>query len=175
MKRFLATLILLASSLGNAEAEVKERHWLVGLGPVFSGALIGQGGTKFGLELSYVKQVAERLNTRYWFSGAYNTASLGSSQSTGIGFGIDIYTKDRGAETSPYILVDLGYGGGTRDADASVLGGLGLGMEFFRKNEASVRFHFKRLYNFTNRVTTTGSSAISTNPYYDCLIVGVNF
>ena len=173
MKRLLfAALITLVSSVGLAEdnKELKDKHWLVAIGPVYTSQLQGTaGGTKYGILLGYVQMLSERLSMKYFYDGNFNTASQGATGVTSINLGFDVYTKDRGSDVSPYILGDIGYGGQNNSTNSSITVGIGIGITGFRTQNASVTFYYRRAY------TLITSSIVSSYPYIEQFMLGTNF
>ena len=161
MKTAAIILLLLVSSLAwaqkatpasgetgpNLAVEAKYpnfiKHWYVGLGPVVSNNLLGSNGTKYAVTLGYTQGLSEHWNLHYFSDNNFNTASQGSSLIQSINVGTQYFFRDRGADNSLFAMVDLGYGGGNKINDASGIGGVAAGMQFYRTGdftfEAKVR------------------------------------
>lgn len=170
MKRLLVALVLLSTSVGFAAEEVKkEKQWVVGMGPAYSAALIGGTGTKYSVHVGYNQTLSERLDMSYFYNGSFNTGNQGGSAVAGIGIGWTVFTKDRGADTSPFVGLDIGYGGSNKLIEAALMPGIRLGVTAFRLKEASVSFMYRRAYTMA---TATG---ISSFPNVDQFMVVVNF
>ncbi len=172
MTRLVLVLLIFISFAGFAKADdmKKEKHWYAGVGPAFSSDLIGTGGTKFDLMLGYELGMTERVNLQYFYDAAINTSSAGSTLITEFGAAIKVFQGDRGAETSPFLRIDVGYGGNNRYTDASPMLGVGIGIDLYRNKEAAIEILYRH-----NTTLTQATTNIGAYPNVDNLVVGVIF
>ena len=161
MKRLILTFLLFTTATTYALAEESKgenpKHWLVAIGPVFSSALLGTGGTKYNILFGYRQGLAERVDLLYFYDGAFNSSSMGSTAVTEIGAALTGYMGDRGADTTSFVRLDLGYGGANRYVDASAMGGLALGVQLFRTKESSFEVFYRHNTTLTQATTNIGA------------------
>jgi hypothetical protein len=120
--------------------------------------------------LGYQQVYTERVDLLYFYDAALNTASMGSTAITEIGAGMLMYSGDRGADSSPFIRLDVGFGGNNRYIDAGPMAGAGVGFEFSRIRETS----FQALLRY-NVVLTQATTNVSAYPNVTDFSVGVIF
>jgi hypothetical protein len=162
MKKLLFIILtLVATTSFAAEKEKDIKHWYFGLGPAFSGSLIGNGGTKYDVAFAYVTGLSERLDGTIFYDGSFNTATQGSTPLTEFGAGIYAYFKDRGADTSLFLTMDLGYGGANKYVEADFMGGIGFGIQLFRTKEATFEILYRHVTSASRSVV---QSAVTQFP-----------
>lgn len=176
MKFFLVTVLLLPAISFADQPTEKERikHWYMGLGPAFSTALSPginpPAGTKYNFDVAYNQGLSERISLLYFYDGSFNTATQGTTGISEFGVGVHFFTTDRGTDTSLFLDLDLGYGGGNRYIDSSACGGIGLGVEFFRTRDFVFEVMVRRVV-----VGTTATTSLPSYPTVDQLRFGVYF
>jgi hypothetical protein len=173
MKRLVFLLVTLVATSSFAEVKEKDfKHWYFGIGPAFSDALVGNGGTKYDVALGYIQGLSERLDNIIFYDGSFNTATQGATAITELGTGLNFYFKDRGADTSMFIEADLGYGGANSYIQADFMGGLGLGIQLFRTKEATFEILFRHVNSASRSVNT---AAVGAFPNVDELRFSINW
>ncbi len=68
-----------------------KKHWYVGLGPVWSTALLGAAGTKYNISVAYNHSYSERVDLLYFYDGNFNSDQQGKSDITTFGVGADLF------------------------------------------------------------------------------------
>jgi hypothetical protein len=146
------------------------KNWQVSIGPVVANSLVGTNGTKFALNLAYTFGLSEHFNLMYMYDASFNSGSIGGTSSIVAAIGLKYYLFDRLSDFSPYLMLDLGYGGGNRGNDSTAEGGGTLGVDVFRTQAATYTIYLR---NYT--LNTNNGSSLANYPNITQFMFGINF
>jgi hypothetical protein len=163
-----------AETPANCPQDTKKLNYIknfgIALGPVISNNLIGTNGTKFAITLSYFLPINEHFDVSFNSDTNLNTASTGGTGLQTFNVGGTYFLNDRSNDFSPYIKLDIGYGGANRSNDGTGEGGGTLGVNLFRTQTAAMNFYVREFVLMTNN----GSNP-ANYPNVTQVMVGVLF
>jgi hypothetical protein len=149
------------------------KNWVVSIGPVISNGLAptsGTSGTKFAITLGYTFGLSEHWNLEYFYDGNFNTVATGSVYESTFNVGAQYYLSDRLSDFSPWFKIDIGYGGGNRNFDATEVAGGSIGVDFARTQNSTYTVYVRNMTMYSSN-----GSSLANWPNLTQVMVGINF
>jgi hypothetical protein len=149
------------------------KTWGIALGPIISNTLTGtsSSGTNYAVALAYNQAIAERIDLQFLYDANFNTANQGSTPVATMGIKANFFLNDRLATSTPYLGLDIGYGGANRFEDAAATGALSIGYDFFRTTDFV--FEVQARHIIVN--TTSAKTRDGGYPAIDQITFGIYF